>query len=74
MNIKTKFDAGDSVWIIDEGDIVNTVVTGIEIIVDNTGQTSINYHFGKSKPLITKRENKVFKDKKDIIDYINKVR
>ena len=74
MNIKTKFDAGDSVWIIDDNEVINTVVVEIMINVDHLGNSSISYGFGKSKPHIVKRENKVYKTKEDLINYINKIK
>jgi hypothetical protein len=74
MNIKTKFDAGDSIYLIDEGEIINTVITGIDIKVNNIGETTVFYHFGKDNPPLTKREDKIYKDKDAIIAYINKIR
>lgn len=74
MTITTKYEAGDSIWLIDDNDIINTVIVGIEIRVDNVGEYTIHYQFGHKATTQTRPENKVFKDKNDLIDYINKIR
>lgn len=74
MKLKTKYDAGDSVWIIDEGSIVNTVILGITVDVNNLGECKVHYHFGHHNPPMTKLESKIFKDKEEIIEYVKKLR
>jgi hypothetical protein len=74
MNITTKYDSGDSVWLIDDSDIINTVIIGIEVRVDNIGEFTVHYKFGHTASTQTRPENKVFKDKEELINYINKIR
>lgn len=71
MNLKTKFNVGDSVWFIYNNKVENKEIYSIDINV-NSKNTVINYDISlfPEKPHATtkKPENTVYKTKQELLD------
>jgi hypothetical protein len=72
MTIVTKYNIGESVFFIDDSEVVNMVICNIHIKVDNMNKSNITYEFGKTNPVLTKKEDRIFKNTADLISSIDK--
>ena len=69
MTIKTKYNIGDMVWILDGYQILSTCVKGVDVQVLGNSKPYVQYKFFTYPPL---KEEHVFKTKEELIKYIEK--
>ena len=64
MEVNTKFDIGDQVWIIDANKVVKILVTGLVISLEGD-TTEVKYSTWGNKDI---PENLLFKTKKELLE------
>ena len=69
MEIKTKFGIGDTAYYIDGGEIKKFIVDSIKI---NCTSESMTVHYEDGDEFWSREENELFKDKNEILAFINK--
>lgn len=69
MNIKTKYDIGESVWFLEGYKVQAAIISGVNIQKLGNSKPCIAYKFPLFHP---KMEHQVFGTKEELIKYISK--
>lgn len=69
MEIKTKYDIGESVWFLEGYKVQSAVISGVNVQKLGSSKPCIAYKFALFQP---KMEHQVFKTKEELIKYLTK--
>lgn len=69
MNIKTRYNIGESVWFLEGYKVQSAIISGVNIQQLGDSKPCIAYKFHLYQP---KMEHQVFKTKEELIKYISK--
>ena len=65
MEVKTKFNINDNIWVIYDNKVVRQKIKGIEISVDTENEPEIIYTLLEDKRF---PESRIYKNKEELID------
>ena len=65
MEVKTKFNINDNIWVICDNKVVQQKIKGIEISVDIENEPEITYTLLEDKRY---PESRIYKNKEELVD------
>ena len=66
FSVKTKYNIGDKVWYISDNKVQNPDITGVHILVEQTGDIKVGYTLHYESSWI--EEERLFRSKKELLE------
>lgn len=66
FSVKTKYNIGDKVWYISDNKVQNPDITGVHILVEQTGDIKVEYILHYESSWV--EEEKLFRSKKELLE------